>query len=296
MFSLIFDLEKNRFSPSFFALLLTSVLFVGCNSSKDETPDGMKDAPVPAAEDTKVADVSSVPTAQPGVEMRELYLKPAEIETATQNFIQSLAALPELVGVDEPTKITYYFIKALQAKNESAVLGLLTEEAFTEISENKISLCQTNAMPTAEVKMGEVQYLEDEAGEIVGARVGTIWTVASPDGDFDEHIGWALRKEDDQWLVAGMFSVINPQFPPILINFEDMEETRRKMDEVEAQISETLGSASNDAAGAKTQVETLDAQDTLDAQNTLDANEALPGLLESNPLESNSLDPTSAQP
>ena len=165
-----------------------------------------------------------------------------ELDTALQEHIAQLGELPELKEVDEPIRMTYYFIRALQMQKEKVVLAMLTEKALTERLKRAIPL-GPDFLQNADVDLGNVQYLKDEeTQQDVGAHVGTTWMIPNPETKetYEENIAWVFRKEDNTWRVAGMIAVLDPKYPPILVNFEDVEETLRKYQSIEEEIAKRL--------------------------------------------------------
>ena len=156
--------------------------------------------------------------------------------------------------------MTYYFVKALQANDEQAVFGMLTGEAYSERVRTKIPL--TPSFPeNVDILMGNVQYLQDEENQLVGAQVGTTWTETDPTDEsqtIENHLVWVLRpegKETVHWRVAGMICIVDPQLDPIQVNFEDMEESMKRYAEIEKQLEELEQSSAGSAGGPALQVE-----------------------------------------
>lgn len=186
-----------------------------------------------------------------------------ELDVALQEHITQLGELPELKEVDEPIRMTYYFIRALQMKNEKAVLAMLTDKALSERLKRAIPL-GPDFLQNADVDLGSVQYLKDEeTKQEVGAHVGTTWMIPDPETNqpYEENIAWVFRKEDNTWRVAGMIAVLDPKYPPLLVNFEDVEETLRKYQSIEEEIQQRI----ENEARQETATETPENETTADA-------------------------------
>lgn len=214
------------------SLVLTLCLFAGCGSKekKEEKTES------PAAEAPAAPSAPGTENSTQGGEAR--VTKPADCEKAAEDLAAELRKEnPELENVEAPIQMTYYFIRALQLNNQKALLGMLTEDAYREMSLHTTVPCP-EFIQNSDVQLGKVQYLSDENDEskIVGARVGTTWTVQTDEGAIQENIAWVFRFEDDAWLVAGMVSVLDPQYPPILINFEDLKETEQQLAQLDKEI------------------------------------------------------------
>lgn len=207
-------------------LVLTLCLFAGCGPKDKKTDESGSQAQ--SAQGTENASANE----------EAAVVKPAEYEKAAEDLAAELRKEnPELENVDAPIQMTYYFIRALQLNNQKAMLGMLTQDAFREMS-SRTSVPCPEFIQNSDVQLGNVQYLSDENDEtkIVGARVGTTWNVQTEEGAIQENIAWVFRFEDDAWLVAGLVSVLDPKYPPILINFEDLKETEQQLAELEKEI------------------------------------------------------------
>ena len=73
---------------------------------------------------------------------------------------------------------------------------------------------------TATFDIGEVQYIEGG-----GARVVATWTDL---GRTDEML-WLLRSGAEGWRIAGMAATVFPGEPPLLLDFENLEEAMNKI-------------------------------------------------------------------
>lgn len=182
-----------------------------------------------------------------------------ELDVVLQEHITQLGELPELKEVDEPIRMTYYFIRALQMQKEKAVLAMLTEKALAERLKRAIPL-GPDFLQNADVDLGNVQYLKDEeTQQEVGAHVGTTWMIPDPETKetYEENIAWVFRKEDNTWRVAGMIAVLDPQYPPILVNFEDVEETLRKYRSIEEEIAQRIANETREETATETEREDI---------------------------------------
>lgn len=201
-------------------------------SEKVQNPESMKSS-VNSASGVSAAETSAAAQAEPE------FKKTAELDAAVEEHIQAVRKQnPELEKAEAPIQMTYFFIRALQMNNEAAVNGMLTQDAYNERMKRPQSFSRPDFIKNSEVLLGSVQYLSDEKDEskIVGARVGTIWRVKNGEDVTEENIAWVFRFEDEAWLVAGMIAVLDPKYPPVLINFEDLEDTERQFQELEKEI------------------------------------------------------------
>lgn len=207
-------------------------LCMGCGGEKPKTTEKVEET---TATSENVS--AETPVLNPSA-------KPAELDKAVNEHIQKvLKENPELEKAEAPIQMTYFFIRALQMDNTPAVMGMLTQDAYREMSarQGEKFPCP-DFLKNSDVALGNVQYLTDDMseengeragntettaseGNIVGARVGTIWKIKTEAGIVEENIAWVFRFEDDAWLVAGMISIVDPNYPPILFNFENLAET-----------------------------------------------------------------------
>lgn len=210
--------------------------------AKKEAP-ATKDAPAPKAE-------------KPAPEAASLEGKPEYsrevLDKALAEFIASLGELPaEVKNAEEPLKVLYYFTQAMAKDQQSVVLALLSEKALKErLTRGKSFGPTAESMKNTDVILGSVQYLNDDKGTPVGAHVGTTWR---PKGSSDEgeQIAWVLRREANTWRVAGMISVVEPNYPPLVVNFENLDETAKQYAKLEYLIREHQKSEAEKAAKEK---------------------------------------------
>lgn len=238
-------MKKNHFRKfAFYPLVFVFFLTLGCGTEKasqPEVPQADAEAAVEAA--GKVSSSDANPASADALAQTDDAVvesaKPAELDKAVEAHIEEvLKENPDLAKAEAPIQMTYFFIRALQMDNEKAVHGMLSEDAYREISKKEGIPCP-EFIKNSDVAMGNVQYLADEEDEtkIVGARVGTIWKIQSAEGVHEENIAWVFRFESGTWLAAGMISVVDPKYPPILINFENLAETEEEMKEREKAIA-----------------------------------------------------------
>ncbi len=253
---------------------LCLVLCAGCNGEKgvDETPKTI--------EKTNVSESVSAEKSVPN--SAEKGEKPTELEKAVNEHIQKiLKENPDLEKAEAPIQMTYFFIRALQMDNTSAVMGMLTQDAYREMSarQGEKFPCP-EFLKNSDVALGNVQYLTDDASDgdaenaensaleenIVGARVGTIWKIKTEEGIVEENIAWVFRFEEDAWLVAGMISIVDPNYPPILFNFENLAETEAEFAARAKEIEKMEAEASKKSEGSENAKES--GKDEISAEST----------------------------
>ncbi|MBQ2821340.1 MAG: hypothetical protein IJF17_07125 [Thermoguttaceae bacterium] len=217
----------------FFILGMSLSFLVGCGE-KGEKGNSEQSGSVVSAEKNVAAEGNSE-TVQAA---NQTVVKPKELDKAVEELIQqALKENSELEKLEVPLQMTYFFIRALQTNNEPAIHGMLTQDAYREMKDREGMPCP-DFIRNSEVDLGNVQYLSDESDEskIVGARVGTTWHVKTKEGEILEDIAWVFRFEDDAWLAAGMIAILDPKYPPVLVDFEDLEATEKQYAELEKEI------------------------------------------------------------
>ena len=81
-----------------------------------------------------------------------------------------------------------------------------------------------------------------------GARVAMTWTDVDDEGKptSDKAI-WVLRKETEGWRVVGTAAIFFPGEEPVLLNFENPAEVKKKLEEVSNRMNrlQEAGTADN---------------------------------------------------
>jgi hypothetical protein len=102
---------------------------------------------------------------------------------------------------------------------------------------------------TAKFEVGKVQYLAED-----GARVQSMWTDLDKENKpRTDEITWMVRKEAEGWRVAGMATVVFDGKPPLLLDFENPQETMQKLEllrrEMERQAQSETAAAQEPQTG-----------------------------------------------
>lgn len=103
-------------------------------------------------------------------------------------------------------------------------------EMFTVMAREKASAMNIQVAPkgsdTASFTVGQI---EEVAQDIV--KVQSTWTDVDEQGSFrTDQMAWMLRREPVGWRVAGMAATVFQGEPPLLLDFENPEETLRKLE------------------------------------------------------------------
>lgn len=253
-----------------FCLICGGMFITGCGGKPEA------EAPAPKEENTAPESPKTVATeartaqrvgALPVLELPEILAAgnqmpglytAAELDAAFQQFLAEFEGDANLEVLEPPAKAVYYFIRALQIKDEKVIYALLTQAAREERVRQAIPL-GPDGCENATVNLGNVQYVEDpDTGEVVGARVGTVWVLPDPENPetvLEEPIAWVLGKESDQrWGIAGMVAIIDLRIPPVLVNFENIEQTMEDMMQLNTEIETMLQAAPKTAVESAAEV------------------------------------------
>jgi hypothetical protein len=123
----------------------------------------------------------------------------------------------------------FQFLEAYRAGDDKR-----TEAMFTERAKKQIAALGYKVTPprsdTASFKIGTVTPVKDEQGEIAGAQVEIVWSDLNDKQQRQhENMMWVLRKEPEGWRVAGAAVNAIPGENPLLLDFENLEETILKL-------------------------------------------------------------------
>jgi hypothetical protein len=153
--------------------------------------------------------------------------KEAPAATAGQNAAQKPA-----IKTDTPQATVQVFLDAVRAGNDEQASAMISSIARQKTAALTGSITPP-ASDTAKFSVGKVEYVGED-----GARVASVWTDVDGDGQAhsDEAV-WVLRKEAEGWRVAGVAAMIFPGEEPLLLNFEDPEDMKRKQQEVRDRIA-----------------------------------------------------------
>lgn len=256
-------------------ILGLAVLLSGCTSKNENSESGEKaatsaltsnEARAVSEMDEKIKDPSNIPTGDtsaaatslsdtknpttlPGLpdltdsalpEDEVAIPSPLELKESLDEFIQAVGNVPEFDKMDEPQKLIFYFVRAIQTQDEQAIIAMLTSSARLQRAKMNFQLGGKHPQD-AEVELKLADYLKDDEGNIVGARVGTTWVTVDADGmEYEDNIVWVLRKEPEGWRVAGMVGIIDPKYPPITVDFEDLEESLKMAEKLQIEYEKKI--------------------------------------------------------
>ncbi|MHC4400098.1 MAG: hypothetical protein ACYTG0_10505 [Planctomycetota bacterium] len=127
----------------------------------------------------------------------------------------------------QPAGAVAVFLDALRKGDDQSVLGMYTARAREEMLQlgDEKDVFAPKASDTAQFTVGAV---ESQSPDL--AYVACTWTDLDQDGNpHTLDLAWAVRRESAGWRVAGMGATTIEGEPPVLLDFENMEETIREV-------------------------------------------------------------------
>jgi hypothetical protein len=125
------------------------------------------------------------------------------------------------------------FLQAIKAGDETVSNELLTPLARQKTAELDMAVAPMGS-ETASFTVGEVELPEEGGGEL--AHVASTWTDVDDGQEHTDEILWVLRREEEGWRIGGMATKIFEDEPPLLLDFEDPADMRRKQQLAEAEM------------------------------------------------------------
>lgn len=134
----------------------------------------------------------------------------------------------------EAANVVRKFLQAIKMGDESTSNDLLTPLAREKTSELDMAVAPMGS-ESASFTVGDVELPEEGGGEL--AHVASTWTDIDDDGQtHTDEILWVLRHESGNWRIGGMATKVFEDQPPLLLDFEDPEDMRRKQQLAEAEL------------------------------------------------------------
>lgn len=126
------------------------------------------------------------------------------------------------------------FLQAIKSGDETVSNDLLTPLARQKTAELDMAVAPMGS-ESASFEVGDVELPQEGDGEL--AHVASTWTDIDDDGrEHTDEILWVLRREDDGWRIGGMATRVFEDQPPLLLDFEDPVDMRRKQQLAEAEL------------------------------------------------------------
>lgn len=152
-------------------------------------------------------------------------------QTATEPAAQDTSAATPAVAKTEsggPAEALTRFLEAVRTGNDEVATKMFTPLARQKVSEQGIQVAPRGS-DTARFEVGKVELVGSD-----GARVASKWSDRNKEGQFrTDDITWMLRHETEGWRVVGMAAVVFDGEPPVLLDFEQPDETLRRLEMLE---------------------------------------------------------------
>lgn len=125
----------------------------------------------------------------------------------------------------DPAQSVKSFLEAVRRGDDATAAAMFTELAREKASEMNIEVAPKGS-DTAQFEVFEAEYIDDGL-----AKVPSTWSDYGVDGQLQtDKMAWMLRREPEGWRVAGMSAAVFEGEPPLLLDFENPEETLRKLE------------------------------------------------------------------
>lgn len=177
---------------------------------------------------------------------RETDRKPAGAEGVQARARTGQNAAVPSAGVprDGPAAAVFEFLEAVRIGNEQRTTAMLSTVAREKTPEFQ-GLVNLPASDTARFEVGEVEQVSADV-----ARVACTWADLDERGqaETDEAI-WVVRLEPSGWRIAGVAITVFEGEPPLLLNFEDPADRRRKLQWVRQEMLQRAENQKTQARG-----------------------------------------------
>jgi hypothetical protein len=134
--------------------------------------------------------------------------------------------------LEAPARTVYDFLEAIRTGNDEKANLLLSTVARDKLAEMDFRLTP-KASDTARFSIDSMKYVGED-----GAQVAMTWTDMGLNGKLNsDKAAWVLRKEAEGWRVVGMAAEFFPGEEPIVLNFENPAEVKKKLEEVSNRLN-----------------------------------------------------------
>jgi hypothetical protein len=138
---------------------------------------------------------------------------------------------PDTTAAADPVESVKIFLEAVRRGDDATAAAMFTQLAREKASEMNIEVAPKGS-DTAQFEVFEAEHVDDEL-----AKVPSTWSDYDAEGQLrTDKMAWMLRREPEGWRVAGMAATVFEGEPPLLLDFENPEETLRKLDLLREEI------------------------------------------------------------
>lgn len=149
--------------------------------------------------------------------------------------------------LEAAAEVVRNFLQAIKSGDETVSNELLTPLARQKTAELDMAVAPMGS-ETASFTVGEAELPPEGDGEL--AHVASTWSDIDDDGEqHTDEILWVLRREDEGWRIGGMATKVFEDQPPLLLDFEDPIDMRRKQQLAEAEMERRAKLAAEESAG-----------------------------------------------
>lgn len=146
-------------------------------------------------------------------------------EPASDSEADASGADDAAVQQSDPAQCVTVFLEAVRRGDDEGAAAMFTDTAREKASQMNIEVAPEGS-DTARFGVGQVEYVGEEV-----AKVQSTWTDYDAEGELrTDEMAWMLRREPEGWRVAGMAATVFDGEPPLLLDFENPEETLRKLE------------------------------------------------------------------
>lgn len=139
------------------------------------------------------------------------------------------------LAASNPSEAVNTFLDAVRTGNDEVATAMFTPLAQQKAKDLEIEVAPRGS-DTARFEVGNVEMMGNE-----GARVLSKWTDMDRNGQpRTDEITWMLRREAEGWRVAGMAATVFEGEPPLLLDFEQPEETMRRLDLLREEVQRRM--------------------------------------------------------
>jgi hypothetical protein len=138
-----------------------------------------------------------------------------------------------------PAEAVARFLEAVRTGNDEVAAQMFTPLARKRTAEMDIQIAPRGS-DTARFEVGQIEPVGDS-----GARVASKWTDLDKNGQpRTDEIVWMVRREAEGWRVAGMAATVFEGEPPLLLDFEQPQETMRRLELLRQEVKRRMAAKS----------------------------------------------------
>lgn len=132
----------------------------------------------------------------------------------------------------DPVASVKRFLEAVRRGDDATAAAMFTQLAREKASEMNIEVAPKGS-DTAQYEVFAAEFVDDSL-----AKVPSTWSDYDADGQLrTDNMAWMLRREPEGWRVAGMSATVFAGEPPLLLDFENPQETLRKLELLRDEIA-----------------------------------------------------------